>query len=139
VSGFREHRAQAPVYLGLEWLERNTLPIYADIPIFLVFGDDAVSENLAVRNQWHTKELALLNGEQHLYCRQAANVTVDADKVHVAIVRESRLEEVGTRSHEGHLESQYSSILGLDSLHFRSRSSPAYHKGPIPTLLEVCR
>jgi hypothetical protein len=86
MTSLREDRAESLVHLCLERRKRHTLSINGNIAIVLVFRDDAVAENLAVPYARHVEEVAVLDSKQHLHGCQAANVTIDADKVHESVI-----------------------------------------------------
>lgn len=89
---------------GLERLKRNAFTIYADIPVTRTFGNDSITEDLAVPDARHVKEFEVLDSEQHFDRRHAGDVAVDADKIHVSVIGKSRLEEHRICSHVGHLQ-----------------------------------
>src|SRR6266536_52963 len=103
MPSFGKHRPKPFMYFCLEWLERNPFAVYTDVTVFLIFGYDAISENLAVPDSWHIKELAVLHSEHHLYRSQATDVAVDANKIHVPVIRKSRSKEIGIGGHITHL------------------------------------
>lgn len=55
------------MYLGLERRKGDTLAVNADVAIFLVFGNETVSEDLAVPDARHVKEIPVLDCEHHLH------------------------------------------------------------------------
>lgn len=77
------------MYFCLEWCERNSFAVYTNEAVFLVLGDDAVSENFAVPDSRVIKQLIGLDCKHHLHCFKTADVAVDADKIHVAVIRKS--------------------------------------------------
>lgn len=92
------------MYFCLEWCERNTFAVYTYEAVFLVFGNDAVAKDLAVPDSRVVKQLVGLESKHHLHGFEPANVAVDADEIHVAIVRKSWREEIGVRGHVSHLK-----------------------------------
>jgi len=77
------------MYFRLEWCERNPFAVYTDEAVVLVLGDDAVPKDLAVPYSGHFKQLIGFGCKHHLNCFKAADVAVDAEKVHEAVVGES--------------------------------------------------
>jgi len=77
------------MYFCLERCERNTLAVYTNEAVFLVLGNDTVSENLAVPDSGVVKQLVGLDGKHHLHRFKAADVAVDADQIHVPVVWKS--------------------------------------------------
>ena len=73
---------------GLERLERNTLSIYAYIPVTSTFRDNSIAENFAIPNARVVEQLAVSDREHHFESRDTGDVAVDTDEVHVAIIRE---------------------------------------------------
>jgi hypothetical protein len=89
--------------LGLKRRKRNSLAINANITIRLVLGNDAVAENLAIAHKRLVEEMAAFDGEHEVEGFEPADVPVDGDQVHVAVVWEGRGKEVRVGGHVGHL------------------------------------
>lgn len=66
MSRFRQDRSKPLMYFCLERLEGNTLSVYTDVPISLIFGYYPVAENFAVPYSRHIEELVAFNCEHHL-------------------------------------------------------------------------
>ena len=90
--------------LSLERLERNAFSIYADITVTSTFRNYSIAEDLAVPDTRYVEELAVFNSKHHFEGGDAADVAVDADQIHVAVIRESGLEEYRISCHVCHLE-----------------------------------
>ena len=103
MPGLRKDRAKPLMDFSLEGLERNTFSIYADIPVTSTFRDDSITEDLAVPDAGDIKEFAVLDREHHLERGHTADVAIDADEIHVAVVGERGLEEYGVCGHICHL------------------------------------
>lgn len=104
MAGFGKDCSKALVNFRLEWLERNTLSIYADVTVTGTFRDDAVTEDLAVPDVGHVKKLAIFESEHHVESGCARDVAVDAYKIHVAIIRKRSLKEHSVCGHICHLD-----------------------------------
>lgn len=86
MARLRKYGTKSLVDLSLEGLERNAFAVYADVPVFLIPGNDTVSKDFAVPDSRHFEEFAAFDGEHHLHGVEAADISIDAHEIHEAVV-----------------------------------------------------
>jgi hypothetical protein len=104
MPGLGKDGTEALMDLSLERLKRNAFSIYADITVTSTFGNYSIAEDLAVPDTWYVEELAVFDSEHHFEGGDTADVAVDADQIHVAVIGEGGLEEYRISCHVCHLE-----------------------------------
>lgn len=104
MPGFGKDGSEALVNFRLEWLERNPLSIYADVTVSGTFRNNSVTEDLAVPDAGHVKKLEVFDSEHHFESSCTRDIAIDADEIHIAIIRKRSLKEHSVCGHICHLE-----------------------------------
>ena len=91
--------------LGLKGLKWNSFAVNTDVAALPgIARNDAVRRHLAVCHEGAVEELARIDCQLEADRLERRHITVGRDKVHEAVVRESRREEIGVGCHVGHLK-----------------------------------